>query len=426
MKRVLALALVSLAASGLGRQAQAQTREILTAQPEYTFEGDLLRITHGGASTVVDLGCAGRAALQTGAKVLVACGAAGVVEVDVSDVASPRLDGAMKVEGDATALFLRDGRVWVEVAHVDARPVRVETPSPLSGPAPTLTPREVAPPKSALAPLPPPEATPAPKGAAPPEAPLENTERPSVVAPPRQGNLWELSFLTSAFVAFGTLGVGALGSASVVYRFELPFVLRAELDPFGVAGPSTNTSVTGSGAQAAPTSNGAITTAAAHLLFGIDTQFLEVSLGIGGATVNQNIGSVSGTPATGALSIAESARIGARDGLALNLESSAIAAGGQFNLGYFLSSLQIPITRTVMLVVRGGGGPVGFAYGDLGVRVLAHGDGGKGTVALTGFAGGASIMVDLCSSNSFPPFTSACNSSTLGGPSLGGGVEWKL
>jgi len=80
----------------------------------------------------------------------------------------------------------------------------------------------------------------------------------------------------------------------------------------------------------------------------------------------------------------------------------------------------------VMLVVRGGGGPVGFAYGDLGVRVLAHGDGGKGTVALTGFAGGAAIMVDLCSSNSLPPFTSACNSSTLGGPSLGGGVEWKL
>jgi hypothetical protein len=418
MKRVLALAWVGVAASGLGGQAQAQTREIPAAQPEYTFDGDLLRITHGDASTVVDLGCAGRAALQTGAKLLVACGAAGVVEVDVSDPALPRLDGAMRVEGDATALFLRDGRVWVEIAHVDARPVRVETLSPLSGP------REVAPPKAALAPLPPPDATPAPKGVAPPEAPNENTESPSVVAPPRQGNLWELSFLTSAFVTFGALGVGALGSASVVYRFELPFVLRAEFDPFGVAGPSTNTSFT-SGMQT-QTGHGAITTAAAHLLFGIDTQFLEVGIGIGGASVNQNIGSVSGTPATGAVSIAESARVGARDGLALNLESSAIAAGGQFNLGYFLSSLQIPITRTVMLVVRGGAGPVGFAYGDLGVRVLAHGHGGKGTVALTGFAGGAAIMVDLCSSNSLPPFTSACNSSSLGGPSLGGGVEWKL
>jgi hypothetical protein len=423
MKRGLVLALVGVAASGLGGQAQAQPREAPTAQPEYTFDGNLLRITHGDTSTVVDLGCAGRAALQTGAKVLVACGAVGVVEVDVSDLASPRLDGAMRVDGDATGLFLRDGRVWVEIAHVDARPVRVETPSPLSGAVPTLTPREVALPRAALAPLPPPDAIPAPKGVAPAEAPIENTERPSVVAPPRQGNLWELSFLTSAFVTFGTLGVGALGSASVVYRFELPFVLRAEFDPFGVAGPSTNTSSSGAQTQ---TSNGAITTAAAHLLFGIDTQFLEVSIGIGGATVNQNIGSVGGSPATGALSIAESARIGARDGLALNLESSAIAAGGQFNLGYFLSSLQIPITRIVMLVVRGGGGPVGFAYGDLGVRVLAHGDGGKGTVALTGFAGGAAIMVDLCSSNSLPPFTSACNSSTLGGPSLGGGVEWKL
>jgi len=123
---------------------------------------------------------------------------------------------------------------------------------------------------------------------------------------------------------------------------------------------------------------------------------------------------------------AEIIRTGARDGLALNMESSIIGANHQFNLGYFVSSIQIPLSRTTMLVIRGGGGPVGFAYGDVGVRALVRGNGGPGTVALTGFAGGASIMVDLCSTNTQSPFTESCNNSSLGGPSLGGAVEWKL
>jgi hypothetical protein len=244
-----------------------------------------------------------------------------------------------------------------------------------------------------------------------------------------------MSFETSAFITLGALGAGVLGSASVAYRFEGPFVVRAEVTPFGIAGPSTPTSTTAVSGGLQPIggtaveNNGSrtITTAAAHLLAGIDTQFIEVALGIGVATVNQDLGSnVNETPDTNALSIAESARIGARDGLALNLESSAVAANGQFNLGYFLSSVQIPLSRKIMLMIRGGGGPVGFAYGDLGIRAMLRGDGGKGTVALAGFAGGAAITVDLCSTNAVPPNTTACNDSTLGGPSVGGAVEWKL
>jgi hypothetical protein len=55
-----------------------------------------------------------------------------------------------------------------------------------------------------------------------------------------------------------------------------------------------------------------------------------------------------------------------------------------------------------------------------------HGEGGKGTIALTGFAGGAGILVNLCSSNPDPPFATSCNSSNLSGPSLGGALEWRL
>jgi hypothetical protein len=414
VKRGLAAALTLATAVGIDVRAAAQAPHETAGAGEYTFQGNLLRIGQSDSSPVVDLQCEGRSALQAGSKLLVACGPAGVVQVDVSDPRAPRREGVSKVNGDATGLFLRDGRVWVEIARVDAKPVSIESRMRVS-----------ATPVSLRAPVP--EAVPTPAPSTSPENPKE---RPSVVAPPRQGNVWEISLLGGAFVTLGTLAAGVLGSTSVVYRAGAPFVLRAELAPVGIAGPAgnapPNTSPISDGVTTV-THSGTVSVAAAQLLAGLDTQFIEVALGIGGATVNQNVGTnQAGRPDASALSIAEYARIGARDGLALNMESSAIAANGQFNLGYLTMRLQIPLSRTSMLVARGGGGPVGFASGDLGVRVLVQGDGGRGTVALTGYVGGALIMVDLCSSNPNPPSTTVCNDSNLGGPSLGGGVEWKL
>ena len=43
----------------------------------------------------------------------------GVVQVDVSDPASLRRDGAMQVDGDATGLFVRDGRGIERVRYGD-------------------------------------------------------------------------------------------------------------------------------------------------------------------------------------------------------------------------------------------------------------------------------------------------------------------
>jgi hypothetical protein len=420
MRRVIGCALLGAMGIVCGGRAYAQDAHETPAEPEYTLEDQLLRITQGATSTVVDLGCTGRATLRIGAKLLVACGTAGVVELDLSDPLSPRPDGTMPVDGNATGLFLHDGLAWVEVAHVDARPVHIGAPGLTFGPsiAAPNPPRKPAPTRyvPAVAPedLPPGDSTKEPEG---------------IVAPRRQGGLWELSFLTSAFVAFGSLGAGLLGSASVAYRFESPFVLRAQVAPFGLAGPSSTTVNPATFGQSTTSSGGnAVTVFAAHLLFGLDTQYVEASLGFGGATVNENatFRTGGGAPATGAASIVEAARIGARDGLALYLESSTIAVNQKFDLGYFVSSFQIPVAAKVMIVVRGGGGNVGFAYGDLGVRVVVRGDGGKGTLALTGFAGGALIQLNLCSSNPDPPFASTCNSANLGGPSLGGGVEWKL
>jgi hypothetical protein len=417
MKRALAATLTSVVALGGARPASAQSSLPGAPEPQYSFEKQTLVTDDAGTRSVIDIGCEGRAALRFGNKLLVACGPLGVIQVDLSDPASPRREATIHVVGDANGLFFRDGRPWVEVSHVDARPVQIE--------AQPLSPWSLA--------------AAAPPSLEPEQASKEQTSAPSLIAPPRQSNLWDLTFATAAFVTLGTIGAGVLGSTSLAYRFEAPFVVRAEVAPFGIAGPSNNTTsgptslgtVPSSGGTVPtgstnPSSGGTVITAAAHLLVGIDTQFIEVALGIGTATVNQNLGSPSGQPDSSALSIAESARIGARDGLALNLESTAVAANRQFNLGYFVASAQIPLSRKIMLVLRGGGGPVGFAYGDIGVRDVIRGDGGKGTIALTGFAGGASIMVDLCSTNPVAPFTSNCNNSSLGGPSLGGGVDWKF
>jgi hypothetical protein len=427
MKRAVAFALLCGAAIGAAPSASAEDAHETSVEPEYTLEDHSLRIAHAGSSTVVDLGCAGRSVLRSGARLFVACGPAGVIEFDLSDPRAPRRTGTMDVGGVATGLFLHDGLPWVEIAHLEARPVRVGAPAAIAPtPTPPSSPAAIqAPPSSTVESL---QSEP-PVDVPPGERPKESG---SIVAPPRRGGLWELSLLTSAFVAFGTPGVGLLGSASVAYRFELPIVVRAEAAPFGVAGPSgTITTMPSTIGQTTTTSDRAVTVFAGHFLLGLDTQFIEVNLGIGGATVNQNQRFPQspqqglGAPDTQALSIVEGGRIGARDGLAVIFESSAIAANKRFDLGYFVGSFQIPLTQKLMLIPRGGGGNVGFGYGDLGLRVLVHGDGGKGTVALTGFAGVDLIALHLCSSNTDPPFTTSCSDASLAGPSLGGGAEWK-
>jgi hypothetical protein len=186
--------------------------------------------------------------------------------------------------------------------------------------------------------------------------------------------------------------------------------VRAELSPLSAPiGSSGNTVV-----------------AASHLLVGLDTQFIEVAVGGGGASI-RNAFSSSGTLAPGGPSIVEEGRFGARDGLALNVESITVAANNQFQFGSFVASIQVPLTRRVMLVARGGGGNVGLLFGDLGARAIVQGDGGPDTIALTGFVGGAGIDVQTCVSTASPAFggDSACQSTTIGGPSIGAGVEWR-
>jgi hypothetical protein len=384
---------------------------------QHVLEGRNMRITAGSSVAVVEVGCEGRASLQAGNKVFVACGADGVVEVDLTNPLAPRRGGRMAVDGDATGLFLRDGRVWVEVAHVDARPVRTEAPgaaAPAMSGAPAST---VAEPAREVAPA------------------VGSLPKPSLVAPPRRGGLWELSAMAGAFVNLGPLGGGGMGWASAVYRFEAPIVVRAELAPVGLGIGQMSTSTFSGFNQNSNgnSSTGVTVVAAGHLLVGFDTQFVEVAVGGGGASISNSYNySSSGPLASGGASIVEEGRLGARDGLALNVESTTVAANARFQFGSFVASVQVPLTQSVMLIVRGGGGSVGPLFGDLGARYLVRGDGGPDTIALTGFFGGAGIDFQSCSATpvSMPSLGgssvgSSCQSISIGGPSVGGGVEWR-
>jgi len=380
----------------------------------------VLHVRAGPSSeAVLDLGCTGRSTLQSGDRAFIACGVDGVVEVDLADPLAPRRAGTMPVDGEATALFLRDGHVWVEIAHYFARPVR--TDGVVEGPGR----RAVAAPQLGNA-----------SEGGPPT--VVEPPRPSIMAPPRHGGLWELSAEAGAFVNLGPSSGGVVGWASAVYRFDLPIVVRLELAPIAFAagnGITTVSSAHSSGltsvdgvpsdSTGSSPGSGSIAVGAVQALVGVDTQFIEVAIGGGAATLGNPSG--TGSLATGGSSIATEARFGAHDGLALTLESIVVNANGQFALASFFTSVQVPLTPTVMLVARGGGGNVGVLYGDLGVRVLLAGDGGRGTIALTGFFGGEGINFQGCSSNSGPPGAAAvtCPYASLGGPSVGGGIEWR-
>jgi hypothetical protein len=375
-------------------------------------EGRTLRVASGRSVAVVDLGCEGRTSLRTENKLFVACGD-GVVEVDLSSPLAPRRIGSMSVDGEATGLFVRDGRVWVEIAHVDAQPVRTSAAVPIVISATSEGPPPVAPSPTGD------ETEPA--SPAPP--------KPSLMAPPRRGGLWELSALAGAFINLGPVAGGAMGWASATYRFEAPIVVRAELSPLGVGvGNSQTVNINSTN------SSNTVVVAAAHVLVGIDSPFIEVAVGGGGATLGNTFSS-AGTPNAGGASIVEEGRFGARDGLALNVQSITVAANNQFQFGSFVMSVQVPLTPKVMLIARGGGGNVGDLFGDLGARVIVQGDGGPDTIALTGFFGGMGFDTQSCSvaqtaplpPNGLAPLEggNSCGSTSLGGPSLGGGVEWR-
>jgi hypothetical protein len=147
-----------------------------------------------------------------------------------------------------------------------------------------------------------------------------------------------------------------------------------------------------------------------------------MGIGSGAQTVNETGFLLE--PGSG-LTLAQIIRLGAEDGLNLSARTSIVLFHQQFDFGGMVAQAQIPVTRGYWLLLGGGGGNVGYGYGEIGLRVLMKGNGGAGSAFLTTTAGGAAVFrSDVCTDSQF---TFECSSgASFGGPMAGVGYEWRF
>jgi hypothetical protein len=226
-----------------------------------------------------------------------------------------------------------------------------------------------------------------------------------LVAPPRVGGVWEAQLMARPFAAVGELGGGLLLRGSFARRFVSNFQVRALVDPLGFADVQ---------------SGEAMTAWNFAVVASYDSQFFEMGAGFGAQSVNDP--GFFLRPGSG-LSAAQLIRLGAQDGLSLSARTSVVLFHSELEFGDMTAALQIPINRGFWLLV-GGGGSVGYGYGELGLRVLLSGNGLAGSKFLTLSAGGAGMFrSQVCDD----VFSFECQQPlSFGGPMAGIGSEWRF
>lgn len=224
----------------------------------------------------------------------------------------------------------------------------------------------------------------------------------SVFAPPRARGIWEMSFLARPFLVLDDLGLGGVLDAEVGYRMDAPVHFCAALTPlaFGTARA------------------GAMGTFAGMIMAAYDSHAFEAGLGLGVQTINDpgfGLDRGSGTL------VAERVRIGARDGAHLELQSHVVLFHRSFEFSDLRVTAQIPLGARTWLHAAGGGGSMGLATGELGVRQLLTGNGGSGSVFFTALVGWAAVFRGcnvLSTANN-------CIELDYQGPMLGAGAEFR-
>ncbi len=429
--------------------------------------------------------CEKHAEQREAKRLLVACGAAGVWEFAL-DEAAPRLVRSYGFSGDVVGFFTEgDGRLWVKVQVLEARPfapsgtsgavrfpdpaVAPSTPSPETAPwqPDSATPSPPPPPRTIVVRPHPRRVTRSMPGevvvslgamdgvmrgdhielalehaedtagddlalsreavaiglvtnvseqsarvrlglneSVPVGALATSTRSPltsSLSAPPRVSDMWTLELMARPFAALSELGGGALISGAFGRRLG-HLHLQGVVDPLAFGDVKSKNAV------------GAANTA---LIASYDSQYFEMGLGFGAQTVNATDFFVA--PGSG-LAALQLIRLGAQDGLNISARTNIVLFHSQFQFGGMMASGQIPVTRGYWLLLNGGGGNIGYAYGEFGLRVLLAGDGLAGSKYLTVTAGGAAVF----SSGACPPSEPCQQSATYGGPMAGIGGEWRF
>jgi hypothetical protein len=223
----------------------------------------------------------------------------------------------------------------------------------------------------------------------------------SQLAPPRVSGLWEVAFLARPFLVLGDLGTGLVLDARLGYRTE-HFHLEGLLLPLAVA----------------TASDGATMPVVGFVTGSYDSRLFEIGLGLGGQTVNDTQYQLE--PGTGA-TVVQRARLGARDGLHLEVFTYLVLFHSEFDFSGARVSGQIPLGRAGWLILQGGGGSAGLGFGELGLRTLLAGNGDRDSLFITVTVGGADAFVNESCEDFF------CETEIdYGGPTIGAGLEWRL
>lgn len=229
----------------------------------------------------------------------------------------------------------------------------------------------------------------------------------SRIAPKRAQGLWELRGILRPLLSLGDLGGGVLGEFEAGYRMR-DFHVGARVSPLGVARAGGET----------------VSTWGGYAYGAYDSWLFSAGLGIGAQAVNDT--SDDPSDPTSGLSLVQLLRLGAVDGLHLTSRIHAVVFRGETEFSSLEAQGQIPVASGAWLILRGGGGTPGHGFGEIALRNLLFGSGGRGSTFLEVSVGGAGIFEKYCESPSAVDLFPVCSTTVVAGPLVGIGAEWRL
>lgn len=239
----------------------------------------------------------------------------------------------------------------------------------------------------------------------------QDRETGSRRVPPRVHGVWDLRTVLRPILNIGNVGGGVSGEFGVARRTE-HFRFGMNLSPISYVGA---------------TDEGSVFAAGGYVFGAVDHAIYSAGIGVGANTVNDTDGeSESGS----GLSIVQLLRIGAVDGLHFESRVEAVIFRSEVLFSYLQLQGQIAVADTAWLVLRGGGGSLGYAFGEVVVRNLLWGTGQAGSTFLELGLGGAGLFEQACVGAGCEPVVSAGTEigvdRDVGGPMFTAGLEWRL
>ena len=227
----------------------------------------------------------------------------------------------------------------------------------------------------------------------------------SKVFPRRLPHVGEIALVLRPLMAVGsTGGFGGLADVTAAYWWKHMF-FDIRMQPLGFGW----------------TEDGNIVSASFMAEGGYDSRAFAIGLGAGVSTVNGDIDEMmqsftgtamssedgDGTPdvvkwdqrTRAAFTISQQVRLGARDGLNVSVYNLLMYNndddGGEDESGFIYAGttgkITVPLAARTFIFLEGGGGVMGYGFGDLGVFTWVRGNGDAGSIGISALAGGAVV-----------------------------------